>query len=117
MCDRVRTSLRRSVLLLLLLGASIAHAPAALAQDDTFPEDAARAFDLYERQYPLEDWLDGPVQYIILGYERDLWNDIEDDEGRQEFKAWFWGRRDPDPRDGRSEDEQERFGVRRRGRA
>lgn len=97
MIDRARVLLRR--LTLLLLAATWVWSPSAAAQDDTFPETAAEAFQLYERQYPPDKWLDGPVQYIILNYERDIWKDLEDDEAREEFKAWFWGRRDPDPRD------------------
>jgi GWxTD domain-containing protein len=98
MIDRARTLLRRPALLL-LLWAAIVWSPAAFAQDDTFPETTVEAMHLYEEEFPPEDWLDGPVQYLILGYERDIWKDLEDDEARQKFKAWFWGRRDPDPRD------------------
>lgn len=98
MIDRARTLLRHTAALL-LLAVAIPWSPVALAQDDTFPETQIEAMRLYEQEFPLEDWLDGPVQYLILNYERDIWNDLEDDEARAEFKAWFWGRRDPDPRD------------------
>ena len=101
MTHRARQTLRRIALLLLAIVATTLWPQRALAQDDTFPETVGEAFQLYERQYPTDKWLDGPVQYLILDYERDLWKDIEDDdlEGQQSFIAWFWGRRDPDPRD------------------
>jgi len=47
----------------------------------------------------LEDWADGPVQYIMLPYERDEWKKLDNDENRQQFMAWFWARRDLDSRD------------------
>jgi len=101
MTHRPRPTLRRIATLLLVIAATIPWSQPAHAQNDTFPETAREAFELYEREYPTDKWLDGPVQYMLLDYERDLWKDIDDDdlEGRQDFIAWFWGRRDPDPRD------------------
>ena len=54
-------------------------------------------------QLELKDWKDGPVEYIMLPYERDEWRELDNDEHRRQFIAWFWGRRDLDARDDQHE--------------
>lgn len=51
----------------------------------------------------LDDWADGPVEYIMLPYERGEWRELKNDEHRQQFIAWFWARRDLDARDDKHE--------------
>lgn len=54
-------------------------------------------------QLELKDWKDGPVQYLMLPYELDEWRELDNDEHRQQFIAWFWARRDLDARDDQHE--------------
>jgi GWxTD domain-containing protein len=54
---------------------------------------------LYEGDVELKKWADGPVQLIMLGDEKDVWEDLESDEQRRSFVDWFWARRDNDLRD------------------
>lgn len=92
---RLRT---RIALTLALAVGCLLWAPAVTAQD-SFPEDAGSAMRVYEDEWPIEDWADGPVQYLLLRHERDIWKKLTSDQERREFVAWFWNRRDPDPRD------------------
>ena len=71
--------------------------PAHAAAADDFPTDPMEALQHYESM--VEDWDDGPVQYILLEDEEDLWDDLETNEAREAFKSWFWDKRDPDLRD------------------
>lgn len=75
-------------------GSAAAGSSVATAQ---FPTDPREAMEVYEA--PVEDWDDGPVRYIMLEDEREIWGDLEDDLDRREFKKWFWLRRDDDTRD------------------
>lgn len=70
------------------------QAPASPAFQD--PKTAAEAQQQYEGR--VEDWGDGPVQYLMTDDEEDLWDDLASDEAREAFKRWFWDRRDPDLR-------------------
>lgn len=91
----------RAALALAALLVLAAPAPAS-AQDDegtSFPERLRPALQLYEEEVAPEEWADGPVEYIMLDHERDVWNDLETDAERRAFIDWFWDRRDVDPRD------------------
>lgn len=85
------------VLAVLLVGAG--PATPAWAQKDEMPKSMELARRHYEEEWPIEDWDRGPVEYVMLDYERDTWKDLKTDELRKEFIEWFWGRRDLDTRD------------------
>ena len=68
-------------------------APAALSQ---LPRDAAEAMTVFESEP--DSWLDGPVEYLILEEERDLWKELETTDQRATFITRFWDRRDIDLR-------------------
>ncbi len=93
----------RPIACLALAAALLAGALPAPAQEpewrEGFPKIPSDAARLYDIDMPPDDWLDGPVQYIILDLERDIWRDLETDEERRDFIAWFWARRDVDSRD------------------
>jgi GWxTD domain-containing protein len=75
-------------------------APAALGAVQ-LPTDPAEAMRTYEN-VELDDWDDGPVEYLFLRSERDIWDDLETDEQKRRFIRWFWERRDEDLRDDRN---------------
>lgn len=91
---------------LLRLSLAFALAPwavaAAAATPAQFPTDPAEAMRVYETEVDVEDWADGPVSYIMLEDEKDVWEDLEENVDRREFIRWFWLRRDPDTRDQRN---------------
>ena len=62
-----------------------------------FPTTVEEAMALYEGE--VRDWADGPVNLIILEEEEDIWDDLDNDEQRRRFIAWFWDRRDNELRD------------------
>ena len=70
----------------------------AAAQEE-FPETVQASIRRFEEDVELRKWLSGPVEYIILKEERDIWEKLETDEERIAFIRWFWDRRDDDPRD------------------
>jgi len=73
----------RSTLLLAALGtltASIAAAAAPIVE------------------LPTVEWRAGPVRYIITAEEDERFQSLTTDAERRRFIAWFWARRDPDPR-------------------
>jgi GWxTD domain-containing protein len=43
------------------------------------------------------DWLKGPVQYLITEEERQLYSKLTREEERQQFIEQFWKRRETDP--------------------
>ena len=69
--------------------------PAARAADDS-PKTAAEAMAFFEGQ--VDEWLDGPAEYIILDEERDIWRTLTTTAEREDFIDWFWTRRDNDLR-------------------
>ena len=69
--------------------------PVRAAWQDAFPTMAGEAMRYYEG---LEDWLDGPVEYLLMDDEYDIWDELETPEQRQAFVEWFWARRDDDTR-------------------
>ena len=71
--------------LLLTVGAGVAAA-------DEFPESAAEAIAYYEAD--VARFMDGPVRYIALDEEIDLWKGLETTRDRERFIVWFWERRD-----------------------
>jgi len=90
------------VLILFTLVAAIGALMApriAAAQMPTDPNEALRVFEL---EASPSDWANGPVQYLFTKDERDIWNEIDDDEERRDFITWFWERRDEDLRDRRN---------------
>lgn len=85
-----------------LLTLALVPVDRAAAQDDgpsAFPESMPEAIRVYEENVAPSDWASGPVEYIMLDYERDIWNSLDVDEQRSAFQEWFWDRRDLDPRD------------------
>ena len=77
---------------------AMAGASSAVAGSfDEFPEIGAEAMAYYESD--LANWASGPVKYLMLDSERDLWKELETDAERADFVAWFWDRRDDDLRD------------------
>lgn len=66
------------------------------------PTDPVEALRLFELEASPDDWADGPVQYLFTKEERDIWEEIDDDEERNDFMTWFWERRDEDLRDRRN---------------
>lgn len=87
-------AMRRGLLVAVFVGLTMA--PAA-AQWNEYPTTATEAEAYYESMP--DEWLDGPVEYIVLREERSIWNDLETTEQRVSFIEWFWARRDDDPRD------------------
>jgi GWxTD domain-containing protein len=78
---------------LLLFGSAIATQAAAAADLPTVP---AVAMAIYEGN--IDGWMKGPVEYIVLDEEREIWNELETTEERRAFIHWFWMRRDDDLR-------------------
>jgi len=70
--------------------------PTALAADD-LPTTAAETMAFFEGQ--VDEWLDGPAEYIILDEERDTWRTLTTTADREAFIDEFWTRRDNDPRE------------------
>jgi GWxTD domain-containing protein len=66
-------------------------------KEDEYPEETGAALAYYEGLD--ERWINGPVEYIVLDYERDLWEELDTPEQRDAFKAWFWMRRNQNPRE------------------
>ena len=85
---------------LVLLASSGVLSVALAAAADDFPTDANSAIKRFETDVELDDWLDGPVEYIITNEERKAWKDAKTDPARRAFIDWFWARRDIDSRDG-----------------
>ncbi len=83
-------------LVFLLLLASFAYIADAAGQS-SYPATAEEAIAYFEGQ--VDNWLSGPVDYIILDDERNQWNTLETTEQRGAFINWFWARRDVDLRD------------------
>ena len=93
----VRTALctlAGAAVLVALLALSMTPSAAAAAQ---MPKDPQEAMTYFESD--IDQWADGPVQYLMLKEERDMWRDLTNDQERQRFIDWFWTRRDPDTRD------------------
>ena len=62
-----------------------------------FPTDPREAYELDESD--VGKWADGPTRLIILEEENNIWDQLKTDEQRRRFIAWFWARRDNNPRD------------------
>ncbi len=82
---------------LVLSVASVGRAAQDEEREDEYPDEAGPALAFYEGRDAR--WLDGPVEYIVLDDERDLWETLETPEQRQAFKTWFWARRNQNPRE------------------
>lgn len=94
----------RSVVATLLLLVVVALPGSVRAQEEAdsenaFPETTQSALRYYEESVPISEWAEGPVEYLMLDYERELWNALDVDVEKEAFQQWFWDRRDPDPRD------------------
>ncbi len=89
----------RALLVVALLIVVIGATGPVFAQKDQFPKTMEAARRFYEEERPLKDWAGGPVEYLLLDYERDTWKEQKTDELRRQFIEWFWGRRDLDTRD------------------
>jgi GWxTD domain-containing protein len=83
----------RALLAIVLTLALPTAAPAALSQ---LPRDAGEAMTLFESDP--DSWRDGPVEYLILEDERDLWKELDTTDQRAAFITRFWDRRDIDLR-------------------
>jgi GWxTD domain-containing protein len=46
---------------------------------------------------PINEWIDGPVSYILSSREREAFESLKTDEERDMFIQQFWGRRNPIP--------------------
>ncbi len=92
--DRYRYAATLGVLGILIFAPGIV--PTALAADD-LPTTAAETMALFESQ--VDNWLDGPAEYIILDAERDVWRTLTTTVEREAFIEWFWTRRDNDLRE------------------
>ena len=93
----MRTELLPTLVLVAALGAPAAP---VFAQEREYSTNPIRLREFFEEGgIPLKDWDSGPVEYILLDYERDQWEDLKTDEERTEFIEWFWARRDLDQRD------------------
>lgn len=88
-----------STVAFLLFLAGFASITAAGGQD-LYPTTAEEAIAYFEGQ--VDEWLRGPVDFIILDDERDQWKELETTEQRRAFIDWFWARRDVDLRDSRN---------------
>jgi len=95
----------------LLAAAALLTVLALPVQGAQMPTDPAEAMRYFEQETDTEDWDNGPVQYLFTREENDIWKDLEDNEARRDFIAWFWDRRDEDLRD-RSNPFKEGFYVR-----
>lgn len=87
------------VVVCLALATPVAGATAAVSGDAsgaTFPTDAAEALAVYESN--IDSWADGPVEYLMLEHERDVWKRMTSVEDKERFIRWFWERRDEDLR-------------------
>jgi GWxTD domain-containing protein len=94
--------IQRSVWLLASVAALLlVPAELAMAQEGGgFADNAMEVSRYFEGDdAELADWDDGPVDYIMLDYERDEWKKLDSEEHRRQFIGWFWGRRDLDGRD------------------
>jgi len=81
------------------LVALVASIPATLSAKpaDEFPDKGAEAMAYYEGR--VDDFLQGPVQYIALKQEVEIFKDLTTRQDREAFIQWFWNRRDDDLRD------------------
>ena len=89
----------RGILSVVLVGV-VAFSAASLGravQEDEYPDEPGAALAYYESLD--ERWLNGPVEYLVLNDERDVWDKIETTEERQAFKNFFWSRRNQNPRE------------------
>jgi GWxTD domain-containing protein len=66
-------------------------------KEDEYPDEPGAALTYYESRD--ENWINGPIEYIVLNEERDLWETLETTDQRQAFKTWFWARRNQQPRE------------------
>jgi len=80
----------------LLAGAAFLTAGTG-AQEDEYPTTAGAALRHYEAR--VDDWMSGPVDYIVQHDERETWDSLETTAQRVAFIQWFWQRRDPDVRE------------------
>jgi len=79
-----------------LLAVSIPPSATA-ASTSQMQKDPQEAMAYFESD--IDRWAKGPVQYLMLNEERQMWRDLTGNEERQRFIDWFWTRRDPDTRD------------------
>ncbi len=89
----MRVLLATVLTLAFTLALSTVAPAAALGQS---PTTAAEAMAYYESD--VDDWLDGPVEYLILDEERDAWKELRTSDQRAAFITRFWERRDADLR-------------------
>lgn len=84
---------------LLFTAVALALTPAVVLASplSDLPDKGAEAIAYYESD--ADNWLQGPVSYIVLGDEIDLFENLQTRAERERFIEWFWARRDNDPRD------------------
>jgi len=75
----------------------LALVPAMARASDAYPRTAQEAMNYYEADP--DQWLDGPVQYIIVDAERGVFKQLQTRTERARFIRRFWERRDLDLRD------------------
>jgi GWxTD domain-containing protein len=77
--------------------ASVGRAVQDEEKENEYPDEPGAALTYYESRD--ENWINGPIEYIVLNEERDLWKTLETTDQRQAFKTWFWARRNQQPRE------------------
>ena len=57
------------------------------------PKDPAEATAFFEGD--VEEWGNGPVNYLFLPEELEEWKELETNEERRDFIQWFWSQDGP----------------------
>lgn len=96
-----RTWIRKSLTFRAALSFAVASvvaaampAAGATAGFNEFPTIGAEAMAYYEGD--IDQWMDGPVEYLALKSEREVWKKLGTSADRVAFIRWFWDRRDDD---------------------
>ncbi len=89
----MRVAIATALTLTLILTLPMMAPAAALNQ---LPKTGSEAMAQYEGD--LDNWIDGPAEYLILDDERDEWKELTTSEQRAAFITRFWDRRDADLR-------------------
>jgi GWxTD domain-containing protein len=95
----LKSSLRRSVFAISLVGVVAGCCPPGFAQDPRQSQDPTEKPRNVkpELKKAYKDWLDKDVTYIISDEERKAFKKLATDDEREQFIGEFWRRRDPDP--------------------
>ena len=91
-----RYALTAAFFLCIVLVASGSSSAVASGNQNEFPTDGRAAMEYYESDP--DEWLNGPVQYLLFGNEHEVWDDLTTTAQRAQFIRWFWTRRDANDR-------------------